>query len=117
MPRYLLSVIQPDGAPPAPEVLGPIMERVAKFDEALHASGSWVFNAALHDAGSSTVVRVKDGQALLTDGPYVEAKEHVGGLVIVDVPDLDAALAWARKASEATTLPIEVRPFRDEMPA
>lgn len=112
MARYLLSVIQPDGEPPAPEILGPIMERVQAFDRELQASGSWVFNDALHDAGASTVVRVKDGQALLTDGPYVEAKEHVGGLVIVDVPDLDAALAWARKAAEATTLPIEVRPFR-----
>lgn len=116
MARYLLNIIQPDGEPPAPEILGPIMERVAAFDRELHASGSWVFNAALHDAGSSTVVRVRDGQPLLTDGPYAEAKEHVGGLVIVDVPDLDAALAWARKAAEATTLPIEVRPFRDEFP-
>ncbi len=116
MARYLLSVIQPDGPVPAPEVIGPIMERVAKFDEDLRASGSWVFNAALHDVGASTVVRVEDGEVLLTDGPYVEAKEHVGGLVILDAPDLDAALSWARRAAEATTLPIEVRPFRDAMP-
>ena len=114
MPRYLLSVIQPDGEPPAPEILDPIMERVAAYDAELRASGSWVFNAALHDASASTVVRVTDGDVLLTDGPYVEAKEHVGGLSIIDVPDLDAALAWARKAAEASTLPIEVRPFRDE---
>jgi hypothetical protein len=114
MPKYLLSVIQPDGEPPAPEVMDPIIERVTQFAADLHASGSWVFNAALHDASSSTVVRVRDGDVLLTDGPYVEAKEHVGGLTIVDVPDLDAALAWARRAAEATTLPIEVRPFRDE---
>jgi hypothetical protein len=116
MARYLLSIIQPDGAPPAPEVFGPIMARVAKFSDELASSGAWVFNAGLHDAGSTTVVRVKDGEMVLTDGPYVEAKEHVGGLVIVDVPDLDAALVWARKAAEATTLPIEVRPFRDEFP-
>jgi hypothetical protein len=114
MPKYLLSVIQPDGEPPAPEVMDPIIERVTQFAADLQASGSWVFNAALHDASSSTVVRVRDGDVLLTDGPYVEAKEHVGGLTIVDVPDLDAALAWARRAAEATTLPIEVRPFRDE---
>jgi hypothetical protein len=112
MPHYLLSVIQPDGEPPAPEILGPIMERVAGFDADLRASGSWVFNAALHDASASTVVRASDGDVLLTDGPFVEAKEHVGGLAIVDVPDLDAALAWARRAAEATGLPIEVRPFR-----
>ena len=114
MAKYLLSVIQPDGEPPAPEILGPIMERVAQFDADLRASGSWVFNAALHDAASATVVRATDGDVVLTDGPYVEAKEHVGGLVIVDVPDLDAALGWDRKAAEATGLPIEVRPFRDE---
>lgn len=113
MPRYLLSVIQPDGEPPAPEILDPIMERVAAFDADLKASGSWVFNAALHDASASTVVRQNGDGVLLTDGPYVEAKEHVGGLVILDVADLDAALAWARKAAEATSLPIEVRPFRD----
>jgi hypothetical protein len=114
MAKYLLSIIQPDGAPPPPEVFLPIIERVTRFSQELSASGAWVFNQALHDASSSTVVRVKDGEVLLTDGPYVEAKEHVGGLVIVDVPDLDAALVWARKAAEATTLPIEVRPFRDE---
>jgi hypothetical protein len=114
MPKYLLSVIQPDGEPPGPEVMGPVWERVAQFSDDLRASGSWVFNAALHDASASTVVRVSDGEVLLTDGPYVEAKEHVGGLTIIDVPDLDAALDWARRAAEATTLPIEVRPFRDE---
>jgi hypothetical protein len=115
MAKYLLSVIQPDGEPPAPEILDPIMERVARFDADLRASGSWVFNAALHDASSSTVVRATDGNVVLMDGPYVEAKEHVGGLVIVDVADLDGALGWARKAAEATGLPIEVRPVRDEL--
>lgn len=112
MTRYLLSIIQPDGAPPPPEILDPIIERVTAFNRELRASDAWVFNDALHDASVSTVVRVRDGQTLLTDGPYAEAKEHIGGMVIVDVPDLDAALAWARKAAEATTLPIEVRPFQ-----
>jgi len=116
MPRYLLSIIQPDGAPPAPEVFEPIMREVAAFSAELAASGAWVFNAGLHDAASSTVVRVRGGEVVMTDGPYVEANEHVGGLVIVDVPDLDAALVWARKAAAATTLPIEVRPFREEFP-
>ena len=113
MAKYLLSVIQPDGAPPPPAVMGPIMERVARFSDELAASGSWVFNQALHDASVSTVVRMQDGEALITDGPYAEAKEHVGGMVIVDVADLDGALVWARKAAEATSLPIEVRPFRE----
>jgi hypothetical protein len=114
MPRYLLSVMQPDGEPPAPELLEPIMRDVAAYDAELRASGAWVFNAALHDAASATVVRYEDDRFLLTDGPYVEAKEHVGGLSIIDVPDLDAALEWARRAARASTLPIEVRPFQDD---
>ena len=115
MPRYLLSVIQPDGEPPSPEVLEPIMRDVAAYDAELRASGAWVFNAALHDAASSTVVQLhENGEVTMTDGPYLEAKEHVGGLSIIDVPDLDAALEWARKAARASTLPIEVRPFQGD---
>ena len=60
-----------------------------------------------------TVVRVRDREIVTTDGPYVEGKEHIGGFWIVEAPDLDAALGWARKAARATTLPIEVRPFQD----
>ena len=56
-------------------------------------------------------------KTLLTDGPFIEGKEHLGGFSIIDVPDLDAALAWGRRLSRATTLPIEVRPFRDGPPA
>lgn len=116
MARYLLSIIQPDGPVPPPEVMEPIMRRVATFSEELRQAGVGLINQALTPASSATVVRVRDGAVLLTDGPFAEAKEHVGGLVIVDVPDLDAALAWARKAGEATGLPIEVRPFMDEFP-
>ena len=59
------------------------------------------------------MVRVRDGEVLITDGPYVEGKEHIGGFWIIEAPDLDAALGWAREAARATTLPIEVRPFQD----
>jgi hypothetical protein len=114
MPKYLLSIMQPDGDPPPPEVFEPIIRAVTQFSQDLHASGAWVFNQALHPADAATVVRSRGGETLVTDGPYVEGKEHVGGLVIVDVPDLDAALDWARRAAEATTLPIEVRPFADQ---
>jgi hypothetical protein len=60
------------------------------------------------------VVRLQDGEMLTTDGPYVEGKEHLGGLTIIKAPDLDAALEWGRKCARATTLPIEVRPFQRE---
>ena len=113
MKLYLLSIYQPDGPPPAPEVLQPIMRKVLALQEELKAAGAWVFSAGLHDATTATVVRVKDGDVITTDGPYIEGKEHIGGFTVIKAPDLDAALEWARKSSEATTLPIEVRPFMD----
>jgi hypothetical protein len=112
MPQYLLSVYQPDGAP-GPEVdLERIMQDVAAVRDEMKAAGAWVFGDGLHDASTATVVRVQGDEVLTTDGPYIEGKEHIGGFTIVDAPDLDAALEWARKSARATTLPIEVRPFQ-----
>jgi hypothetical protein len=112
MAHYLLSVYTPtDGTPPSPEQLEGIMKCVDAFNQELRQAGAWVFNGGLEAPDTATVVRVQDDDVLTTDGPFVEAKEYVGGLCIVDVPDLDAALEWGRKAARATTLPIEVRPF------
>ena len=113
MTQYLLSLIQPDGDPPPPEVLGPIMRRVEAWGEEVRAAGAWVFAAGLQSASAARVVRVREGETLLTDGPFVEGKEHVGGFTIVEAPDLDAALGWGRRLAEATGLPIEVRALRD----
>jgi hypothetical protein len=115
MKQYLLSIQQPD-APPTPDVvdLDKVMRDVDALIQEMKTAGVWVFNGGLHPPSTATVVRVKDGQVLMTDGPYTEGKEHVGGVVIVKVPDLDAALEWGRKSARATTLPIEVRPFADE---
>ena len=77
----------------------------------MKAAGVWVFDGGLHGPEAATVVRLRDGELFTTDGPYVEGKEHIGGLLIVQAPDLDAALAWARRAAQVITLPIEVRPF------
>jgi hypothetical protein len=87
------------------------MNDVGAFVQATKAAGVWVFNGGLGAPSSSTVVRVRGGEVVLTDGPFVEAKEFIGGVVVVRVADLDAALDWARRLAEATTLPIEVRPF------
>jgi hypothetical protein len=114
MQHYLLSIQQPDGGPPAPEVLEPIMREVEAFNRELKAAGAWVFGGGLHPPSTATVVRLRDGEVLTTDGPYAEGKEHVGGLSIIAAPDLDAALEWGRKLARATTLPIEVRPFQGE---
>jgi len=114
MALYLLSIYQPDGPIPSPEVLGPIMEDLAALTRQLKASGSWVFAGGLHPPSTATVVRVKDGETLMTDGPFVESKEHLGGFTIIRAPDLDVALEWGSRLAEATTLPVEVRPFQDD---
>ena len=111
MQQYLLSIYQPDGDPPPPEVLGPIMEGLRAWREDLQAAGSWVFTAGLHPASSATVVRVSGGQTLTIDGPFTEGKEHIGGFTILRLHDLDAALAAAGRLSGITGLPIEVRPL------
>ena len=112
MKMYLLSVVTPiEGTQPAPEVLSKIMERVAAFEQDLKTSGAWVFSGGLEAPSTATMVRVQDDAVLLTDGPFAEGKEYVGGFTIVKAPDLDAALEWAGKAARAITLPIEVRPF------
>jgi hypothetical protein len=113
MPRYLLSVYQPDGPAPAPEALARISRDLGALNAELRAAGAWVFAGGLHPPGTATVVRVRDGEPLVTDGPFAEGKEHLGGFTIVDAPDLDAALAWGRRLAAATTLPVEVRPFQD----
>ena len=112
MQQYLLSVYQPDGPTPPPESLEPIMRSVEALNTELRAAGAWVFAAGLHPASTATVVRVTGDESLITDGPFVEGKEHIGGFTIVQAPDLDAALDWGRKLSRATTLPIEVRPLQ-----
>ncbi|HEX5188096.1 MAG TPA: YciI family protein [Streptosporangiaceae bacterium] len=112
MQQYLLSIYQPDGDPPPPEVLDTIMDGVRAWREDLEASGSWVFTAGLHAASTATVVRVTGDETLTTDGPFTEGKEHVGGFTILRLPDLDAALESARRLAAVTHLPIEVRPVQ-----
>jgi hypothetical protein len=113
MSLYLLSVIEPDGEMPAPEVLASIMRDVAVVEKELRAQDALVFNGGLHPPRAARTVRVKNAKAHVTDGPFMEAKEHIGGFMIVKAPDLDAALAWARKLAGAIPLPIEVRAFRE----
>ena len=114
MKRYLLSIYQPDGEPPAPEVLAAVMGRVDGLTREMKAGGSWVFAGGLAPADTATLVRIDGDDVLTIDGPYVESKEHIGGIVVIDAADLDAALVWGRKLAAATTLPIEVRPFRED---
>ena len=113
MKNYLLSVYQPEGTPPPPEVLEKIMADVAAVRDEMKAAGAWVFSGGLNSPSTATVLRLDGGEVLTTDGPFLEGKEYLGGLTIVTAPDLDAALAWGRKLAQVITLPIEVRPFAD----
>ena len=114
MRRYLLSIYQPDGPVPSAEVLGKIAQDLEVLNREMKAAGAWVFAAGLHPPGTASVVKARAGEVLITDGPFTEAKEHIGGFTIVSAPDLDAALEWGAKLAQATTLPVEVRPLQGD---
>lgn len=84
--------------------------QVSAFNDELQQAGAWVFAAGLHPSSSATVVRSAAGQVSMTDGPYAETKEQMGGFWVIEAPDLDAALTWAGKAATASGEPVEVRP-------
>jgi len=113
MKTYLVSIYQPDGPPPPPEVLEPIMRDLAALNEELVAADAFVFSAGLCPPSTATVLRSTDTEVLMTDGPFTEGKEHLGGFTVIKATDLDAALEWGAKMARATTLPIEVRPFQE----
>jgi hypothetical protein len=112
--QYLLSVYQPAGGLPPPEVLEKVMRDVDVLNVEIKAAGAWVFAGGLHPSSTATVVRIQDGDVLTTDGPFAEGKEHIGGFWVIKAPDLDSALEWGRKATQACALPVEVRPFQEE---
>lgn len=116
MSQYLLSTYAVEGevpgAPQSPEDMQRFMQRVIDLEAEMDASGTFVFGGALHGPEATTVIRQGEGELLMTDGPFVEAKEHIAGFYIINADDLDAALAWAEKVVEALDHPIEVRPFR-----
>jgi hypothetical protein len=117
MTQYLLSVHMVEGENPYPteEAMQQAFADVDKFNAKLQEQGSWVFGCGLQPADLATVVDgSKGGDVLITDGPFVEAKEHIGGFWIIEAPDLDAALALAAEGSAACQGPVEVRPLQDE---
>ncbi len=116
MTQFLLSLYQPVGPAPAPDVLEPIMQALEALNREMKAAGVWVFAAGLHPTGTATVVRQQGTGMLVTDGPFAEAKEHLGGFTVIEAPDLDAALGWAGRLARAATLPIEVRPILHQDP-
>ena len=112
MKQYLLSIYQPEGTP-EPEVLEPVMRNLDALNEEMRAAGAWVFGAGLHPPETATVLRATDDEVLVTDGPFIEAKEVLGGFTIIQADDLDTALEWGRRlAAVLSPLAIEVRPFQ-----
>jgi hypothetical protein len=115
MKQYLLSVYHPeDGGTFGPEDMEKIFHDVDALNSEIQAAGAWVFGGGLHPSSTATVVQLAGDEVLVTDGPFAEGKEHIGGFWVIKAADLDAALDWGRKATRACQVPIEVRPFQEE---
>jgi len=111
MPRYLVAIHHPDNYEPSLE--DKAMEHdISVLNEEMIAAGVRVFAGGLLAASSAKSLRAQPGgKVLITDGPYLETKEHIGGFWILEAADMDEALAWGRKAAVACRAPVEVRPF------
>ena len=84
MTQYLIGMYQPDGVVPPPEFLAKVMADLGDLRDQMQAAGAWVFAGGLHDASTATVLQANDGTVLVTDGPYIEGKEHLGGFTVVE---------------------------------
>jgi hypothetical protein len=114
MAQYLLSAHSVTGQAPPPmtdQEIQQTVKQVGTLEQEMKSAGAWVFGGRLHEPDTATVVRMSRGEVLTTDGPFAEAREHLGGFYIIEAADLDAALAWAAKVTDIVHAPIEVRPF------
>lgn len=122
MSQYFLAVnhdpaVDEAMASMTPDEMQALFAAVDGFNTALQAEGAWVFAGGLHPIEASTVVDNTGDTAIVTDGPFAESKEYLGGFWIIEAADLDAALDWAKRGSKACAGKVEVRPFQDEPPA
>src|SRR6516164_6604579 len=114
MKQYLMAVHMVEGEPvPSDEEMQQAYKDVDAFNAEVQSAGAWVFAGGLHPPSTATVVRSQGGRVVTTDGPYAETKEQLGGFWVIQAPDLDAALQWAAKGSEACGGAVEVRPFQE----
>ena len=114
MAHYLLSVHSVEGEarePMTDEEMAQSHQQLGVLEQEMKSAGAWVFSGRLHDPATATVVRMAGGEVVTTDGPFVESKEHLGGFYIIQAEDLDGALGWASRVTDAIRTPIEVRPF------
>jgi hypothetical protein len=115
MKQYLLSVHMVEGTAPyaSDEDMQAAFTAVNDFNAELQSAGAWVFAGGLYPPSTATVVRGQGGQVVTTDGPFAETKEQLGGIWVIQVADLDAALDWAARGSAACGQAVEVRPFQE----
>jgi len=112
--QYLLAVHSVEGAPTlSTEEMQTAFAQVDRVNAELQSAGAWVFGGGLLPPETATVVRVDAGNTTMTDGPFAETKEQLGGFWVISAADLDEALAWAAKCAQACMNPVEVRPFAD----
>lgn len=112
MPQYLVAIHHPDDYDPAVAEDAAMDRDIDALNDEMVAAGIRVFVGGLQPAQrAKSIRRQPDGRLLVTDGPYAETREHIGGFWVLEVADLDDALAWGRKAAIACRAPVEVRPF------
>ena len=110
---YDENTANPSPEPPDPAVVGQVLDAYNGFTKAIREAGVYVGGEALQPNPTATSIRVRDGHTVTTDGPFAETKEGLGGFYVIDVPDLDAALAWAAKCPGSWFGTVEVRPLVD----
>jgi hypothetical protein len=111
MNQYLVAIHHPDDFDPSTETEATIRD-IGVLNEEMEAAGARLFAGGLSSASDAKSLRAQpDGKVVVTDGPYLETKEHVGGFWILKAANLEEALAWGRKAVVACRAPVEVRPF------
>lgn len=117
MKQYLLTVhsYRDNATQWSDEDVQRLYAQTGVVNDRMKEAGVWVFANGLTEPSDATVVRSEGGKVTTTDGPYLEAKEHLGGFWIIEVPDLDAALKWAAEGSAACEEAVEVRPFQEEV--
>ncbi len=117
MPQYLVSVHHSNEARERPLAqMEPIWAAVGALNEQAMADGIFVFAGGLHDPSATTTIDPRSGTPVISDGPYVETKEYMGGFWVIEVADLDAALEWSQRAAVACQDVLEVRPFMEGPP-
>ena len=109
--EYMLLIYSDENAPSTPELEQQVMNEYWAYSEAIDKAGVCKSSDALQDTKTATTVRLKGDERVVTDGPFAETREVLGGYYLIDVPDLDAALDWAARCPGAKYGSVEVRPI------